>query len=81
MDILSNFFLKFGWINEETWVGVLNLIIIPLFLLGLNKKIWTSSWYRFFVLLVFFSSILCSVVGYYTVVEFEHHLLIDQVPH
>ena len=39
----EQFIFAWAMLNETTWVGVFNLIIIPLFICGLSNKIWESK--------------------------------------
>ncbi|PRP70837.1 hypothetical protein BUE93_11230 [Chromobacterium amazonense] len=66
-EFVELFFMKWGVLNDGTWFGVFNLVIIPLFALGVVKRFWMSRWYRLLVLFVFACGIAASVIGLYYV--------------
>ncbi len=61
----EQFFIAWAMLSDNTWMGVFNLIIIPLFLCGLSKKIWASKIYRIITLAILFVFIVLSLIGFF----------------
>ncbi|OHX10259.1 hypothetical protein BI347_20910 [Chromobacterium sphagni] len=68
-DFALLFFTKWGLLNDTTWMGIFNLLVIPLFALGMMKRVWTSKAYRIAVLALFAVCIVCSFAGFYFVAQ------------
>lgn len=49
--------------NDYTWFVIFNVLIAPIFLLGLRKKYWMMKQYRQWVLVSFFILALCCFQG------------------
>lgn len=52
--------------NDYTWFVIFNVLIVPIFILGLYKKYWMMRQYQQWVLASFLILALCSLVGVFS---------------
>lgn len=68
-ELYKTLFMDIFLINDYRWFVIYNILIIPMFVLGLRKKYWMMPRYRQLVLISFFIFIALNIVGVLSILK------------